>query len=269
MNRRARTMLLTAALAIFLAKPAMAQVVMQPTPNPTVTAENEPWYLNGDPITHAGSLYYPVGPRVDFNADEMVRSGFFMGIPLYARTTIEPYSVVYVPVGPAVMQPYERLRTGALAETAGSLPRSLPPVPGADIPVLSTPAAAGPPSQTTTVVPVQVPRPVGTSGVETPAPAGRVSSPAAAPRRVVTPRRPTHTRIGDPPQGTNAIFIEFQGARWYMAGPAEPIDLVAMRRAGTYMRTPVWSKRGADDGIIWVPVTQGGGSLAVPYSRTK
>ena len=98
MNRRARTILLTFLVTVFLSKIAPAQVVIQPTPNPTVTAENESWYLNGEPIAHAGNLYYPAGPLVYFNPNEMVRSGFYQGIPLYSRTTIEPYSMVYVPV---------------------------------------------------------------------------------------------------------------------------------------------------------------------------
>ena len=49
-------------------------------------------------------------------------------------------------------------------------------------------------------------RPVGTSG------------------RTPAPRRPTHTQIGGKPQGSNSIFIEIDGVRWYKAGPAEAID---------------------------------------------
>lgn len=266
MNCRARTVLLTFAVAICIGKAAAGQVVMQPTANPTVTAENESWYLNGEPITHAGSLYYPAGPRVHFIPDEMVRSGFFMGIPLYSRTTIEPYSVVYVPVGAALMQPYEKLRTGPLAETSGSLPRSLPPVP-AEAADPGTPQAAGPPAQTTTTIPVHVP--VGTTGAGTP-PTGveDVAGPTGTTGRVPA-RRPTHTSIGERPRGSNSIYIELNGKRWYKAGPAEPIDTASMTRAGTYSGIPVWATRGLDDGIIYVPVTQGGGSLAVPYSREK
>jgi hypothetical protein len=66
-----------------------------------------------------------------------------------------------------------------------------------------------------------------------------------------------------------SIFVEFDGTRWYMAGPAEPIDTAGMRRLGSYSGVPVWAKPSADDGIIYVPVMQGGGSLAVPYSRKR
>jgi hypothetical protein len=267
MNRRTRTILLTFAVTAFLGKPAPAQVVMQPTPNPTVTAEHESWYLSGAAISYAGSVYYPAGPRVHFTPNEMVRSGVYLGIPLYSRTTIEPYSVVYLPVGPGLLQPYERPRTGALAETSGSLASSLP----ASSVNLNDAArsfevqAAGPPSQTTTMVAVHVPQPVGTVGVVAPEP----DRPAATGGPATVARRPTHTVIGGKPQGSNSIFIEFEGARWYMAGAAESIDTTRLKRVGTYHGVPVWSRQATDDGIIYVPVTQVGGSLAVPYSRKR
>lgn len=267
MNCRAGYAILTLSIALVAGNSVAGQVVIQPTPYPTVTAENERWYLNGEPVIHAGTPYYPAGPRVYFNANEMVRSGFHMGIPLYTRTTIEPYSVVYVPVGPGVMQPYERPRTGALAETSGSLPSSLRPMPAGDpgdVPMLQ---AAGSASQTTTVIPVYTPQSsaVGTTGVDASAGdrgAGSVS-------RATAPRRPMHVRIGGVPQGSNSIFIEFEGERWYKAGDAAPIDTNTLSRAGTYAGGPVWSSTGRSDGIIYVPVTQPGGSLAVPYSRKR
>lgn len=269
MNRRARTILLMLFAVTFLGNSLAAQVVILPTPNPTVTAENEAWYLNGEPITHAGNVYYPAGPLVPFNHNEMVRSGFYQGIPLYSRTTIEPYSVVYVPVGRALMQPYERPRTGPLAETAGSLPSSLPPTPARTAPGEPVLQAAGPPSQTTIEIPMQVPVPAGTAGVEGRSAREPETRPVGTSGRTPEPRRPTHTQIGGRPQGSNSIFIEIDGVRWYKAGPAEAIDTAKMTRAGSYRGIPVWSRPGADDGIIYVPVTQGGGSLAVPYSRKK
>ena len=272
MHCRACSILFTLAVGILATNTARAQVVIQPTASPTVTAENEPWYLNGEPVTHAGSLYYPAGPRVYFNANEMVRSGFHMGIPLYTRTTIEPYSVVYLPVGPGVMQPYERPRIGSLAETSGSLPSALRPMP--NLPVSTDPfggptlQAAGSASQTTTVIPVYIPLPavLATTGSS---PDRSVAADRPAVGRVPPVRRPMHTRIGGTPQGSNSIFIEFEGERWYKAGAAEPIDPSAMSRIGTYAGVPVWTAPGRDPGIIYVPVTQLGGSLVVPYSRKR
>ncbi|MEX1128435.1 MAG: hypothetical protein WD227_10160 [Vicinamibacterales bacterium] len=268
MNRRARTILLTFLVTVFLGKTAPAQVVIQPTPNPTVTAEHESWYLNGEPITHAGNLYYPAGPMVYFNPTEMVRSGFYQGIPLFSRTTIEPYSVVYVPVRGALMQPYERPRSGTLAGTSGSVPSTVSRGLPSDISAAGQLQAAGPPSLTTTEIPVQVPRPVGTAGVEARPDVAREPAPVGTSGRVPAPRPTVRARPGRPLSPTS-IFIEFDGTRWYTAGPAEPIDTTAMRRAGYYSGVPVWVKPSVDDGIIYVPVMQGGGSLAVPYSRRK
>lgn len=265
MNCRAPIVLLTLFTTVFFVKTASAQFTIQPTPNPTVTAENEPWYLSGEPITYAGTFYYPAGPRVDFNADEMVRSGFFMGVPLYSRTTIEPFSVVYVPVGPAVMQPYERRRAG----TSGSLPRSIVPVPGVDETATAPLQAAGPPTRIAAVIPIYLPAPVATEDRAPLSSAPAVERPVGTSGRAAPPRRPTHARIGGTPTGSNAIFIEFEGTRWYPAGAAESIDTASLTRVGTYGGSPVWSKSADKQGIIYVPVVKGGGSLAVPYSRRR
>lgn len=268
MNRRARTPLLSVFLLVLTAFAASnipsAQVVMQPTPSPTVTAENEQWYLKGEPIAYAGNLYYPSGAQIFFSPNEMVRSGFYQGIPLYARTTIEPYSIVYVPLAGGRMQPYERPRSGEIAGTAGSTPTTLP-TPAMTVPPAGAASqAAGPPSETVRVVPVFVPsRPEveGTSGTPSEAPAA-----VSTGGRTSTTVRPTHSQIGGRPQGTNTIFIEFDGVRWYPAGPAEVIDAARLIRVGDYFGFAVWA---ADDSraVIYVPVTRGG-TLAVPYTRT-
>src|SRR5688500_14937351 len=83
----------------------------QPTSLPTVTAESESWYLSGEALLHNGTVYYPRGAAIYFDRDEFVRSGFYRGIPLYSRTTLEPHSIVFVPLAGGLMQPYERSRT--------------------------------------------------------------------------------------------------------------------------------------------------------------
>ena len=112
-------MLLTAA-------PVWAQVHSRPTEPPIVTAENEQWYRQGEPLQVGGDVYYPAGPNIFFNGNTMVRTAHYNGVPLYADTTIEPYSVVLVPVGRGVMQPYERPRRGDLAGTTGSRAPAFP-----------------------------------------------------------------------------------------------------------------------------------------------
>jgi hypothetical protein len=72
-----------------------------------VTAANADWQIRGEPILHAGSWYYPAGPTVFFDGNIMARPGVYKGVPLDANTTLEPYSIVFVPIG---RNPYERRR---------------------------------------------------------------------------------------------------------------------------------------------------------------
>src|SRR5712691_6159668 len=124
MRRVFVSLLLTSLLAA--AAPAFAQIQSRPTDAPIVTADNESWYANREPIQFAGDLYYPAGASVFFNGNTMVRSGHYNGVPLYSDTTLEPYSVVYAPLERGVMQPYERLRQGSLAGTTASRTPSFP-----------------------------------------------------------------------------------------------------------------------------------------------
>src|SRR4051812_14299630 len=113
-------------LAVSIAAPAAAQIQSRPTDAPIVTADNDAWYLRGEPVQFDGDVYYSAGPAVFFNGNTMVRSGHFNGVPLYTDTTVEPYSIVYVPLSRGLMQPYELPRRGALAGTTGSRAPSFP-----------------------------------------------------------------------------------------------------------------------------------------------
>ena len=126
MNRRVRLAVITIFAAFALPLTLDAQMTMRPTPYPVVTAEDERWLLSGEPITSDGVVYYPTGAQVYFNPYEMVRSGYYRGVPLYSKTTLEPYSVVFVPLPGGLMQPYERRREGDVAGTAGSTVPSFP-----------------------------------------------------------------------------------------------------------------------------------------------
>src|SRR5215210_5664131 len=106
-----------AALKILCSVPLMAQVSSVP---PTVTAENEAWYLSGGAVSFGGGVYYPAGAVIHFVRNEMVRTGFLGNTPVYARTTQEPGSIIYVPLAGGLMRPYERRRSGELAGTSGS-----------------------------------------------------------------------------------------------------------------------------------------------------
>src|SRR5437773_9859391 len=113
-------------MALLLPNIGTSQVLSIPTPAPAVSAANTDWYARGEPIFFAGNFYYPTGPTVFFDGRVMVRSGMYNAVPLYTDTTIEPYSMVFVPIGGNVMRPFERRREGELAGTVGSRPPSFP-----------------------------------------------------------------------------------------------------------------------------------------------
>ena len=241
-----------------------AQVTSQPTAVPIVTAESERWYLAGEPITYAGHFYYPSGAQIHFNASEMVRSGFYEGIPLYARTTLEPYSIVFVPVRGGMMQPYERRRDGDLAGTAGSTTPSLSTASARDEYADRSPQAAAPPTMVGSmdrgtlgaVSPVAT---AGSSGDATPAPISTSGGDSS---------RPRHVSVGPKPQGINAIFLDFDGRRWYFAGPAVALDPASMTRIGERYGFLVFADTASPGKRIYIQVTAGG-SMVAPYSISR
>lgn len=252
-------------LALSDAAAAATQIISRPTAPPLVTAESERWYLGGEPITYSGNTYYPSGAHVHFNGNEMVRSGFFLGVPLYTRTTQEPFSIVYVPLAGGMMQPYERRRTGELAGTAGSTAPTLPTASTPGDSFTGVPQAAGAPTGLgTTGEPV----PVATTGT---APAAPVTSAVpAAPSAVGTSGRTAalHTRIGPRPRGINAVFVEYRDRRWYAAGTPIPFDGASMLQVGEHRGFPVFVDRSAPESRIYIPVTRGG-SMVLPYAASR
>lgn len=242
---------LAVAAVLLMPSSLSAQMTWQPTPRPVVTAENERWFQAGEPITYAGHFYYPAGAQVFFNGYEMVRTGDYRGIPLYAKTTIEPYSIVFVPLAGGLMQPYERRREGDLAGTAGSTAPSFP------IDRTPTPEAAmgaAPPSVETwapTDVTPPLPLPEPTTGHVVPRP---VSPGAAAP----VPRRPT---------ATDSIFIQFRNQRWFASGSGIEFDPAHFSRVGEYGGLPVFVREGENLKSIYVPVTRATPGVLARYSR--
>src|SRR3982751_4444535 len=121
-----RRLVLSFVFCTLLSSSAFAQATWQPTPPPLVSAENTSWFQAGEPILWNGDFYFPAGALQGFNQYQMVRGGSYRGIPLYTDATFEPYSVVFLPISGARMQPYERRRSGDLAGTTGSRAPSLP-----------------------------------------------------------------------------------------------------------------------------------------------
>jgi hypothetical protein len=238
---------------------------------PTVAADAEPWYLSGEPLTYEGNFYYPVGPLTAFNRNEMVRTGFYRGIPLYTRTTYEPWSVVFVPVSGGFMRPYLRRRSGEIAGTIGSIgpgvpierddtSRALteaplqaagPPTNLADTPVDRPPSATplGSSVEAAPVTPEQSGVSIGT--------AGRLLAPPQ-PRPLVTVARST---------GVNGAYVQFDSGRWVSDGPAVEID-ATFHRIGEYHSLPVYVS-GNDRTTIYIPVTATTTTLVTPYGKRR
>jgi len=257
------------ALTLVLVHPAAGQVTLQTTPQPAVTAENEPWYSSGGPVTFGGSVYYPAGAVTHFSRNEMVRTGMIGGVPIYARTTQEAGSVIYVPLAGGVMKPYERRRSGDLAGTVGStapsfrvvLPAeetppaavsSLQPEPTPlPIPVGTTGLAAAPaaPANEAAAAPAVAPTPVGTSGVVFSAPAART--------RIQTVQRPV---------GLNTVFVDFQNNRWFAAGTAVEYTATRFTRVGEHRGFEVYQENG-QPGTIYLSLLDGAPGLLAPYRR--
>ena len=234
----------TAAFVLLLSVAAFAQVNSRPTDPPIVSAENENWFRLGEPLTFAGNFYYPAGAVVFFDGNVMVRTGHYNGVPLYADTTLEPYSIVFVPIGRGQMQPYERVRDGELAGTSGS---RAPSFPGrsdrrGDV-IASAPGA-----------PTNAPLPIGAISVFTPEPdavatAGREPVTVGPAQGDRTPRRPGR------PFSYDSISVQFNGEKWVMAGPSVFTLPAGTRQIAEYKGFPVYAAQGREREWIYLPIT--------------
>jgi len=221
-----------------------AQVFRTETPPPAVNAASAPWQLSSDPIFYQGAFYEPSGPDAFFDGKVMVRTGVYDRVPLYEDATLQPYSVVYVPVGGLIMRPYVRqvdMGLGAprydeplyFPETA-SAPRLVPDgyalVPVGTLGTLSrtSDVPSEPPFEATGVVSVDTPR----------------------------------SETG--PQLSGAWF-DFEGSRWFSAGRAVNNDPARFVRVGEYRGFPVYRERGGDGNRLFVTVAPDG--PIAPYDR--
>jgi hypothetical protein len=262
-----------AALVASLFDPSiLAQSAMRPTPAPIVTAESTPWYLAGEPIVFARNIYYPAGPQVFFNKYEMIRSGFYEGVPLYTRTTMEPFSVVFVPVGGGLLQPYERRRAGDVAGTVGSTTPAFPVVTPPEQSGLDLlPQAPAPPTRmaisigdTSRELTHQGPGAAPAMGVTTAEPVGTRGAAEPSPVRTTGPIT-TALR----PQGLNGVFIEYNNRRWFSSGPAVELSSGRFERVGDYVGFAVYREAGRD-GTIYVALKASDDcTLVAPYSTRR
>ena len=238
------------ALALVASTPAFAQVYNRPTDPPIVSAENESWYRQGSPLQFAGDLFYPAGARVFFNGNVMVRTGHYNGVPLYADTTIEPYSIVFVPIGRGLMQPYERPRRGEIAGTTGSRTPSFPVqifTGGGAIPVAA-------------VSPTNLPLPIGDINAFTPESRAVSARPVASPQ-TTQPEVPLLR-----PENNEGVWVMFAGYKWISAGPAVPLRASEFQLVGDYAGFPVFTRQRIREDVIYIPSRAG---LLAPYRRKQ
>jgi hypothetical protein len=276
MARVCSAAVLAGALLISTAAPLAAQVHYQPQPRPIVTAENDPWFLNGEPITFEGDHYYPAGPRVFFNGNVMVRSGSFRGVPLYADTTQEPYAVVLVPLPGGLMQPYERRRAGDVAGSTGTQAPSFPvDIAGEAREDTDTAGLRATPAPPVWSVPeeLEFDRRATDAAIANERrlatgtrPRGMRGDAAAAP--VSTMGEPTRhvVEAGRKPKGLNEIYIVYAGYRWRSAGPAREMRVEDYEMVGDYHGHPIYRARGEsqDSGRIFLEGLQG---FVAPYEQ--
>ena len=247
-------------LILLVAAAASAQVQSRPTDAPIVTAEREPWYIQGDPVQFAGNVYIRAGAALFFDGNRMVRTGNFNGVPLYADTTAEPYSLVYVPIGRGLMQPYERPRTGDLAGTVGSRAPSFPV--GALPSSWTLPMAAGAPTNIGTLI-LDEPPAAPPAAAATPRPAP-VSAPPSAPAAASEPVRPGRPATPAEIQAArNQVWVEFRGQKWIPAGSAIPLAGSNLVKAGEFSGFPVYvTETNSPPTRIFLPAM---GGLVTPY----
>ena len=238
------------AVALTVAAPAAAQVQSRPTEAPIVTAENEVWYRLGEPLQFAGDVYYPAGSTIFFNGNTMVRTGHYNGVPLYADTTIEPYSIVYVPVARGQLQPYERRRRGDLAGTTGSRAPSFP--------VDRDPASRG--ILQAAAPPTNLPLPIGAIGAYTPDLGRGADALSPAPLQQSQQENVPLLR----PENNDGIWVWFSGAKWISAGSAVPLRAQEFELVGDYAGFPVFARARVKEQVIYIPTRAG---LVAPYRR--
>jgi hypothetical protein len=234
-------------VAVLLPNIGSAQVYQFRTPPPEVSAAAAPWQINSEPVMVGGLTYYPTRGFRLFDGQVMAQTGKVDGVPVYADTTIELYSELYVPLGSGRMRVYERRREQELAGTTGShaptFPVASPSVPPPSERLVGTERAVGTGGST-------VPRAVSDSAVLSIRPRRQRTS-------IVTAA--THADVA------TGIWLDFNGARWYSSGPAVSFSPDRFEPMGEYHGFPVYRDKVSGGDEVWVSAVKDG-PLA-PYRK--
>jgi hypothetical protein len=258
-------------VAVLLPKTGNAQVYQFRTPPPEVNAAGAIWQINSQPVIVGGLVYYATRGFRMFDGQVMAQVGLFEGVPVYMDTTLEPFSVLYVPIGRENMREYERRRDRELAGTTGSRAPAFP---------VESPAAealrerpVGTVGTSGMIEPATALYPVGTSGVI--GVSGAAASPSAVGTAGVIDRRaigavgtggipdrarPRRTFMQSIPRPStnNGVWLDFDGARWYSAGAATSFSPDRFEPVGMYRGFPVYRDKNNRGDEIWVSVVKDG-----------
>jgi hypothetical protein len=216
---------------------APAQVLQFRTPAPEVTAAGAEWQTNDEPIVVSGLLYVPTREQRMFDGQVMTQIDVYQRVPIYADTTREPFTIVYVPVSRDRLRAYERAPVTPFAVASGRGATAVTPL-----------VVAAAPEQ---------PQPVGTTGtIVTTSPARR------------TPPVRSRARIGNAvprARATNGIWVDYGGTRWYSSGAATTYSPDRFTKIGEYHGFPVYRDPRDDSDQIWIAAVNGG--PLSPYRR--
>ena len=84
----------------------------------------------------------------------------------------------------------------------------------------------------------------------------------------MAPSRPVPTRIQtvQRPVGLNRVYLYFDNARWFAAGPTVEFSDDRFTRIGEHHGFPVYAERGGAD-AIYIALVPGAPGLVSPYKR--
>src|SRR5580704_4684009 len=74
--------------------------------SPEVSAATADWQVNSQLIPIDGLVYAPTRESRMFDPQVMVQIAVYQGVPIFADATMQPWSVVYVPLGSGRMRTY-------------------------------------------------------------------------------------------------------------------------------------------------------------------
>jgi hypothetical protein len=230
---RRHIILVVVVMVVLLAQAADAQVLQSQMPAPEVTAATAPWQINNEVIVVSGLAYYPTREMRMFDSQVMAQIDVYQGVPIYADLSLQPFTVVYVPLSRDRMRTYERPHDPNFAAISGR---------GSVVPSAGVSAA------------IEEQRPVGTAGmIAAPTP---IRSAVPEQRRM---RSPVMARQ------SGGVWVPFAGSRWYNDGPAVSHSPDRFVQVGSYHGFPVYRDRSGPADRIWIPAVEGG--LLTPYAK--